>query len=425
MEKKLTNNLGLKILAVLFSFALWLIVVNMNDPVITVPYSGIQVEIVNKEAITEQGKIYEIIENTGTVTVSITANRSIIDTINRENIHAVADMKEVSFMDTVRIETYSDKNNDKIDNIKSHTENLKLKIEDMKKVQLVVTPMVVGVPADGYVLGEVSTDQNIVRIAGPESVVSSISKAVVVVDVGGMTSGIKTNAELKLYDAKDNLITNPNITQNITSLDVSAQILATKEVPIHILTSGRPADGYMATGEIKADMEMVQIAGSKKVLEQITQIDIPETVISLNGVSENVTQTIELKKYLPENVVLADSKFSGRISVTVYIDKAIEKTFDVPRQNFTVGNLPLHDKGKIEGVEDTVSIRVMGLKNVMDSMRADDIKGVADMALYMEKEGLEKLSEGFYVVNATFVLPQGAEVMEPLPLTVLIEKSES
>lgn len=424
MKKKLTNNLGLKILAILFSFALWLIVVNMNDPVITVPYSGITVEIVNKEAITEQGKVYEIIENTGVVTVSITANRSIIDTINKENIHAVADMKEVSFMDTVRIEAYSDKNNDKIDNIKSNTENLKLKIEDMKKVQLVITPMVVGVPADGYVLGEVTTDQNIVRIAGPESVVSSINKAVVVVDVGGMTSGIKTNAELKLYDAKDNLITNPNITQNINSLDVSAQILATKEVPINILTSGKPANGYMATGVIEAEMETVQIAGSKKVLEQITQIDIPETVISLSGASENVTQIIELKKYLPDKVILADNKFNGKISVTVYIDKAVEKTFDVPKQNFTVGNLPLHDKGSIEGMEDTVSIRVVGLKDVMDSMRAEDIKGVADMALYMENEGLEKLNEGFYVVNATFALPEGSEVMDSLPLTVFIEKNE-
>ena len=32
MKKRLTNNIGLKILALLASIILWLIVVNINDP---------------------------------------------------------------------------------------------------------------------------------------------------------------------------------------------------------------------------------------------------------------------------------------------------------------------------------------------------------------------------------------------------------
>lgn len=33
LAKKLTNNLGLKVLAVLFAIALWIVVVNIDDPV--------------------------------------------------------------------------------------------------------------------------------------------------------------------------------------------------------------------------------------------------------------------------------------------------------------------------------------------------------------------------------------------------------
>ena len=34
LAKKLTNNLGLKVLAVLFAIALWIVVVNIDDPVL-------------------------------------------------------------------------------------------------------------------------------------------------------------------------------------------------------------------------------------------------------------------------------------------------------------------------------------------------------------------------------------------------------
>ena len=39
LAKKLTNNLGLKVLAVLFAIALWIVVVNIDDPVKPAQYT--------------------------------------------------------------------------------------------------------------------------------------------------------------------------------------------------------------------------------------------------------------------------------------------------------------------------------------------------------------------------------------------------
>ena len=41
MIKKLKNNFGLKLLAFLFAFMLWLIVVNIDDPVMTKTFTNI------------------------------------------------------------------------------------------------------------------------------------------------------------------------------------------------------------------------------------------------------------------------------------------------------------------------------------------------------------------------------------------------
>ena len=57
MRQKLTNNLGLKLISVALSFILWLVVVSIDDPVISRTFSGIEVEILNADAITSQGKV--------------------------------------------------------------------------------------------------------------------------------------------------------------------------------------------------------------------------------------------------------------------------------------------------------------------------------------------------------------------------------
>ena len=59
---KLFNNIGLKILAVIFSVLLWLISVNVNDPVDTEVYRNIPVELENTNLLTDEGMTYEVLD---------------------------------------------------------------------------------------------------------------------------------------------------------------------------------------------------------------------------------------------------------------------------------------------------------------------------------------------------------------------------
>ena len=62
MIKKLKNNFSLKLLAFLFAFMLWLIVVNIDDPVMTKTFTNIPVTVEHSEILTEQNKTYQIVE---------------------------------------------------------------------------------------------------------------------------------------------------------------------------------------------------------------------------------------------------------------------------------------------------------------------------------------------------------------------------
>ena len=253
MKKKLTANLGLKILAVLFSVAIWFIVININDPVDKAEFTKIPVEILNEDLITSEGKVYEILDGTNVIDVTVWAKRSVLDTLSRENIIATADMQEINLMDTmVRIKLSTNKYNEKLDNITSSTENLLVSIEDMKREQFVIEASTIGVPAEGYVVGSISTDQNLVSLTGPESVVSQVDRVEVPVTVSGVSQDIRTDATIKLFDAEGNPVSDKNLKKSLEQVKVNIEILQTKRVPLSFASTGEPAEGYALTGVIES-----------------------------------------------------------------------------------------------------------------------------------------------------------------------------
>lgn len=58
---KFTDNLGLKIIAVIFAAFLWLIVVNLDNPVSTQTFSEVPVTIINEDIILSAGDTYLVL----------------------------------------------------------------------------------------------------------------------------------------------------------------------------------------------------------------------------------------------------------------------------------------------------------------------------------------------------------------------------
>lgn len=81
---------------------------------------------------------------------------------------------------------------------------------------------------EGFMVGSVSTDQNQIRISGPKSAISQVSKAQAEVDISGFSNNINTDVEVRLYDEDGKEITVTNIEKSITKVRVNAEILERK-----------------------------------------------------------------------------------------------------------------------------------------------------------------------------------------------------
>lgn len=424
MKNKLTHNIGLKLASVFFAIALWMVVISINDPTITDYYSDVPVKLINTELITDTGQVYEVLDGTDVIDrVAVKAPRSVLKEIKTENIIATADVSELSSLDTISIKLTTDIYNSKISSITGNIDTVKLKIENKRSKALALKASTSGQIQDGYLVGDITTDQNLVRISGPQSVIDQIAKAAVDVNITGMTSDIVTNADIVLYDVDDNVINASNITQNIKSVGVKVSIWQTIDVPVIYHVSGTAAAGYRATGEVEGNGETVKIAGKSNVLKNITEIDIPEEAIDITDQTEDYVTEVDISQYLPDGVFLASSDDAVK-TVTVYIAPEVSKKLEIRQERVRIINLPEGYDASISGLDESFVIEVIGLSRDVSGLQANSINGVVDIEKWMKSQGMDEPVPGYYTVEVDFGLSEDVVLLEPIKVTLHISKLE-
>ncbi len=423
----LTANLGLKIASLFFAALLWFLVTNINDPVDSVRFSNIPVTLRNTNMITDNNQVYEVLDSSDIIsTVTVYAPRSTVDSLNRDNIVAIADFEDMMVMDgeyVVSVQLSTNKYSNQVQSISGTSDTVKLNVEEKASKTLAISATTSGNLTEGFIIGDVVTDQNQIRVTGAKSVVDSVASASVNVEVTGYTTNIGTNAEIHLYDQAGNEIPKDNLKLSSTSVGVNVTILATKRVPVSYQITGMPAEGYAATGEIEADPDSVLLAGRMSVLNGIEEISVADSALDITGLTSDLNATIDLSGYLPGNVSFGDEDFNGIATITAHIEATSDKSLDVPYKQITLENIPEGYDARISETSDTFSVKLNGLQDVISGITKSDISGTIDVSKAIADPKAEDLS-GEYEATVSLSLPGGATVSNPIVVTVELVKTE-
>ena len=423
MRKKIFHNMGLKLGSLVLAFILWLLVIQIGDPMETNTYHNIQVNLTNTELLDQQNKVYEVLEGTDRINVQVRAPRSVFEHLRTSDIVAEADMSKLTEINTILISCYV-MNVDSVESVKANPDVLRLNVENRSSRQVNVRYNIIGDVAEGYMVSSAHPEVTRFEVTGPESKVAQISYACVNVDVSGASSDISASVETILYDSEGNELDLPSVTKTANYVRMDVEILAVKEVPVNLNVTGIPAEGYLATGVVESSISTVMIAGRSYYLSNINSISIPEEDLDITGAEETVTSVINIKKYLPDNVVLADSSFDGNVNVTVYIEPKVERNLEIPLSAISLVNVPDGFDAQLSEAEEIYWLRVSGLEEIVAALQAGEIKGMVDLAAWMEEEELKELSVGVHTVPVTFSLPEGITIELPVTLPVTITKLE-
>lgn len=411
ITKLITNNFGLKILAVLFSVALWLVVVNIDDPKTTRTFTT-TVSVENGNYLTGIGKYYEIVNNTSTVTFKASGKRSYLERMSNSDFRAVADLEAIENMNRVPIDITPQRYTSNV-SVTNKTYYLEVEVEDLRSESFVIAVETVGEVGDQKALGSVSISPNILRVSGPSSVVEMVDKVIARVDVTNMTSDMIDSVIPLLYDAKGNEMNTSELSFNMQSVTASVQILDTKDVTINFQTSGTPPDGYEYIG-IEYNPQTVRVKGQVAVLNTMNSITVPKEVLDLTDATEDIVKTVDVSSYLPEGVTLVDSD-QAKIDVTVKLERHERRNFKVPTANITVTNLS--DEYSVKFLEDEVEIELEGLSTDLDELDPGTLTGSIDASGMTDGEhklNLElNLDERFSLVKSATVTVDIVDAQNP------------
>lgn len=428
MKKKLFSNWGLKLASLVLAFILWIVVVRIEDPQDTRTFRNVPVKLINTSLLTDadEEQVYEVLEDTNIIkSVTVLAKKTVLDQLSASDIVAVADVKNlITYSNTIEISVTIPLYGDQVDSISASNTVMKLNVEDKKNKWVDLKYNLIGEVAAGYMVGNVSLDQNQILISGPESQVDAVDHASLDVDVSGFSTNLSANMEIKLYDADNNPIESRSVEKKVEYAHITVEVLATKEVPVVLTVMGTPADGYMATGLVENEHPNVKIAGSIALLNNVNQIVIPEEDLDITGATGDVSITINLKDYLPDGVRLAQGGFNGRINVTVYVEKEVEKKLTVSSGNISIANVP--EGYQVDFAEDTESYElvVKGLEAQVSLLTDSGLKGVVDVTAWMTENGITEITTGTRIIEVDFGLVEDVTVVRPVSVRLSFSKPE-
>ena len=426
MKKALTRNLGLKLASLVLAFVLWFLVAQIYDPKDTVTFNNIQVRLINTELLDEEGKVYEVLDNSNLVRVTVTGPQSIVKSeLRRSDIVAEADMSKLTDINTIAITYYCENvSNDSVE-IKGNHDSVRLSVEDKTSKWIKLESNTIGEVASGYMIGNVTLDQTNIEVTGPKSAISQVDHAGVDINVTDSSSSLSANVDIKLYDADDNELTLESVKKNVNSAHMTVEVLATKEVPVEIEYMGVPEDGYMATGEVESSVPTVRIAGTASALVGISAITVPEDRMNITGQSGDLVDIINLKEYLPSNVRLANKSFDGKITATVYIEPIDTKDLTISADNISITGVPDGMEAEVTSTAEEYNITVSGLTRDVSILRDSSVTGVLDLNQWMEDNGLEELTPGNYTIPVTFNLSEDITVDTDVNIHMRLKNADS
>ncbi len=368
----LTKDVGLKILAVIFSFLLWLVVVNIDDPTQTRTFTAV-VTVTNADVLKSAGKLYEIKDGVNTVSFRVTAKRSIIEKLSSSDFSATADMNSLENEERIPV-TIAAKSYANYITISSKQNYLYVVLEDEQTERFVIEAQTTGTIETGLTVDSVSSSPTVITVTGPEDVVSAIDKVVASANITGVTSNFTESVIPKFYDSEGKEVDSKELTLSVSTVSVSVTFSNIKTVDLVVKTSGT-LDSSLTLDSIKTDPSSVGIKGEATALNDVTSITIPDTVINLSDLTGSFTTTVDISSYLPEGITLADGS-SSKVTIYVLMSGETASTAEVSADNISLTNIP---EGLAVSLDATsVTVNVFGTSDTLSSLDASTIKGTID-----------------------------------------------
>ncbi len=376
--KSQKNNMWMKILSVVIAVLIWLFVANTNDPVVTKRFYSIPVKVMNEDALTKRGYAYEILDGEE-VNITVKGKSSIVRSMGISDFQAIADFSKLSKVDAVPIDVTAKKYSDQLDITLGTTNTMKIKKDEVVTISVPVNVTAKGDPAEGYAVGRVTSTPNLIKVSGPENLLSSAKEIRATVSVDGISHDVTATDKPVLYDEEGKKIISNQIEFDTASIGIYIELWKTKTVDVKLSYTGEPAKNYHLVS-FDYEPKQITIAAPDDMLESLDSITLDS--VSIEGLTEDYEKDIDLTQtVLPDNVILANDDTSD-VKVKATIEKITSHKLSFTKKDINITNNTNNYKVSFDKDND-YSILVDGAASAVKNL---DIK---DFVPWIDINGLE------------------------------------
>lgn len=421
--KRLKNNFLLKLASVIVAILIWLLVVNIADPVVDKTYTGIQVQVINGAYIESMDQTYRLEDDQQTIAVTLHGTRSKVS--NRTNdIQAIADLTQIVDMESTpcMVPVSVTCSGISSENITVSPIAIQVEIEEREEKDFVIA-VTTGdtAPGKGYEIGSITANPETVTVSGPKTIVDKIDRVAATVSAEGLTGDSTRKASLVIYDKNQDVMSDSEmkyLTYSIGSPDIEVTLELWKTlsgITFDVETQGKPAKGYMLS-EVTTTPTEITVAGTPEALEKLKEEDlkitIPGEAVDISGADSSREIKVDLNSYLPEEIKLA-SNVADSIIVNATIIPLDSKQVSVSSKNIKATGL---DRDlTLVYVKQEQTVTVQGSSEVLENLTEEDI------VLSLDLSGK---TEGEYAIPAAVSLPEGCSLVEEVEVNVRLSGTE-
>ena len=373
VSKLFNNNIFWAVISLVAALAIWLYMTATQEEEIDVTLSGVQVVFAGEEDLQATRGLVITDVSTRTVDVTVRGTRLNIGSLAASDVQAVIDVSRFNSTSN-STQSYNLVYPDGVDAsavrvVRSSPSTISFQVTRMDDKIVPVDAAFTGSVAEGYMLGDIEYEPRSITVSGPQSVLETIDRVYVEVELMDLDATRTVEAPFTLRDADGNEIAKDGLEFDFDTVTVTIPISKVKDVPIYV----NLIEGAGATREntsIKLSESSITIAGDAATVDGINRIEVGPVDLT----SFELTYEGTLDVVLPNGV--------ENISGIEEVDVSLEVT-GLAVRDFTVTNIS--DTGLPEGysaelVTHSLTVRIRGPQDALANLNSSNIRAVADLS---------------------------------------------
>lgn len=320
-------SIGLMVLSLIISFALWAYVMVVNDPDKVTEIPNIPVSFIGEENLLKSKDLIMTSDRNKSVTLSFRGRISDLFRLTRDNVKVVVDLSSLTksgeFQMNYDVSFPLGLQNGQVA-VTGAMRTVPVTIDqlDTKPVGFKVSGSID--PSEGYMLGQMKQEPMMLTVTGPAKVLDTISYAEIELpNMDPINTTFSESLSFRLCDEKGNKVSMEYISVDVNTVGVTIPVVKYKQVRVGLefLNGG----GLVAEENIRCEYspQMITVAGDAEVLESLNYI-VLET-IDLSTLLEPCTKEIPIR--LQNGIELFSEETS--VSVRINFNNVTTKTVEV------------------------------------------------------------------------------------------------